>query len=101
MAATPFGAIRGRVRQPPGPAPTSPAYPPWAATEVRTIEGEAWQRALTLVREGDAVAESLLVARRYVDEACALLEPFGERPAAVALAGASRHLVDQISVPVR
>ena len=65
------------------------------------IEGEAWQRALTLVREGDAVAESLVVARRYVDEACALLEPFGERPAAVALAGASRHLVDQISVPVR
>ena len=59
----------------------------------KVIEGEEWARARELVRQGDAIDESIAVARRYVDEACELLEPFAEHPSAVALQGASRHLL--------
>jgi heptaprenyl diphosphate synthase len=66
--------------------------------ELRTIlggplEGAAWERARTLIRTSDAIDESVAVARTYVDEACALLAPFEDRPSAVALQGASRHLL--------
>ena len=57
------------------------------------IEGEVWTRARDLVRQGDAVDEAIAVARSYVDEACALLDPFEGLPAAAGLQGASRHLL--------
>lgn len=62
----------------------------------KVIEGEEWARARELVRQGDAIDESVAVARRYVDQACDLLEPFAEHPAAVALQGASRHLLTSL-----
>jgi len=61
------------------------------------IEGEAWERARMLVRQGDAVDQSVEVAGRYVDEAIDLLRSFEDRPAAVALQGASRHLLDDLA----
>lgn len=60
------------------------------------VSGEAWTRALDLVRSGSAVAESVEVAEHYVEQAVAALYPFGERPAAVALAGAARHLLTSL-----
>jgi heptaprenyl diphosphate synthase len=57
------------------------------------LGGAELERARKLVRASDGVAQSIEVARRYVDEAVAGLEPYGERPAAVALRGAARHLV--------
>jgi len=52
--------------------------------------------ARKLVRDSDGVAESIDVARGYVDRAVAALAPFGERPSAVALAGAARHLLADV-----
>ena len=60
------------------------------------IEGETWERARTLVRESDGCEEALDVARQYVAEAVDLLAPFEDRPAAVALQGAARHLVETL-----
>jgi len=59
----------------------------------RPIEGEALERARDLVRADDGVAQSIEVAHRYVAEAVACLEPYGDAPAAVALRGAAEHLV--------
>jgi heptaprenyl diphosphate synthase len=61
------------------------------------IDGEAWERARKLVRESDGIGESVHEARRFVTEAVDLLAPLADRPAAVALQGASRHLVDSLS----
>ena len=61
------------------------------------IEGETWERARTLVRESEAIDESVAVARQYVDQAVALLDPLADRPAAVALQGASRHLLESLA----
>ena len=61
------------------------------------IEGETWERARTLVRESDAIDESVAVAREYVEKAVALLAPLEDRPAAVALQGASRHLLESLA----
>lgn len=52
--------------------------------------------ARKLVRDSDGVAQSIDVARTYVDQAVAALAPFGERPSAVALAGAARHLLADV-----
>jgi heptaprenyl diphosphate synthase len=60
------------------------------------IEGEPWMRARELVRSGAAIDQSVEVARTYVDRACELLAPFEDRPTAVALQGASRHLLDSL-----
>lgn len=60
------------------------------------IEGEAWERARTLVRESDGIDESIESARDFVNQACDLLAPYEERPAGAALAGASRHLVTSL-----
>ncbi len=60
------------------------------------IEGETWERARALVRSGSAVDESIEVARAYVVEANDLLAPFEDRPAAVALQGAARHLIASV-----
>lgn len=57
------------------------------------IDGDDLDRARKLVRESDGVAQSVEVARSYVDQAVDALAPFGERPSAVALRGAARHLV--------
>ncbi|MFZ6004153.1 MAG: polyprenyl synthetase family protein [Actinomycetota bacterium] len=57
------------------------------------IEGEDLERARKLVRESDGVAESVDVARSYVDQAVAALAPFGDRPSGVALRGAAEHLL--------
>ncbi|CAN5787932.1 polyprenyl synthetase family protein [soil metagenome] len=61
------------------------------------IAGEAWERARTLVRESDAIDESIDVARGFVVEANDLLAPMEERPAAAALQGATRHLVESLT----
>ncbi len=73
-----------------------------AGEELKTIlgtpiEGEAWERARTLVRESDAIDESVEVANRYVDQAITLLAPFEQRPAAAALQAASRHLIESLA----
>ncbi len=60
------------------------------------IKGEVWVRARELVRSGEAVDQSVEVAQRYIASAVELLEPFGERPAAVALSGAARHLLTDL-----
>ena len=66
--------------------------------ELRTLlggplEGERWERARALVRSSDGIDLSIDVARRYVDRACELLQPYEHRPTAVGLQGASRHLL--------
>ena len=63
------------------------------------IDGESWERARTVVRESEGIDEAREVARAYVVEAVDLLAPFEDRPAAVALQGAARHLVD--AMPTR
>jgi len=60
------------------------------------IEGEVWTRARDLVRQGDAVDTSIDTAKEYVVEACDLLAPFEEHPAAMGLQGASRHLIESL-----
>jgi len=57
------------------------------------IHGEDLERARKLIRESDGVTQSIHVARAFVDEAVTTLAPLGERPAALALRGAARHLV--------
>lgn len=57
------------------------------------IEGAELDKARDLVRASDGVAQSIEVARTYVDEAVACLAPYGDAPAAVALRGAAQHLV--------
>ena len=84
--------------------PTLRALAGPAGDELRQIlgqplEGAAWARALTLVRESDGVAEAAAVAQRYVDDATTLLAPFGERPGAIALAGAANHLLADLAAP--
>ncbi len=61
------------------------------------IAGETWERARTLVRESDGVDESVEVAKGYVTDAIDLLAPLEDRPAAVALQGASRHLLETLA----
>ena len=61
------------------------------------IEGATWERARTLVRESSAIDESVAVAGEYVERAVDLLRPFEGRPAAAALQGASRHLLESLA----
>ena len=61
------------------------------------IDGDDLDRARKLVRESDGVTQAIAVARSYVADAVATLDPFGERPSAVALRGAAEHLVDDLS----
>ncbi|MGI8710072.1 MAG: polyprenyl synthetase family protein [Acidimicrobiales bacterium] len=61
------------------------------------IDGEQWERARRLVRQSDGVDQAVDVARTYVIDAVDLLAPFEDRPAAVALQGATRHLVDGLA----
>jgi heptaprenyl diphosphate synthase len=59
----------------------------------RPIEAAELDRARDLVRASVGVAESIAVAEGYVRDAVATLAPFGERPAATALAGAAQQLL--------
>lgn len=61
------------------------------------IQGETWERARKLVRESDGIDESVTVARQYIDQAVELLAPLEDRPAAIALQGASRHLLESLA----
>ena len=60
------------------------------------IEGEEWERARSLVRHSDAIDQSVTEARRWVDRAAEALAPFGDRPGAVALAGAGTGLLTSL-----
>ena len=55
------------------------------------------ERALQLVRESSALEESIKVARSYVAEAQALLDPIADRPPVTALRGAASNLLDGIA----
>lgn len=57
------------------------------------LEPEAQARALAIVRDGEGVAQSITMARAYVDRAVADLDRLPTTPANEALAGASRHLL--------
>ncbi|MET0727241.1 MAG: polyprenyl synthetase family protein [Acidimicrobiales bacterium] len=59
----------------------------------RPILGRELDLARDLVRGSDGVAQSMEVARAFVEQAVACLAPFGERPSVVALSGAARHLL--------
>jgi heptaprenyl diphosphate synthase len=59
----------------------------------RPIVDRELEIARKLVRESDGVAQSIEVARHFIADALATLEPFGGRPSAVALAGAAEHLL--------
>ena len=62
----------------------------------RPIADRELEIARTLVRESDGVAQSLDVARDFVDRAVACVAPFGERPSALALSGAAAHLLADV-----
>jgi heptaprenyl diphosphate synthase len=84
--------------------PTLRALAGPAGAELRAIlgtpiDGEVWERARELVRQSDGIAQSVDEAERYVEQAVDLLRPFEDRPAAVALQGAARHLLT--SIPTR
>jgi heptaprenyl diphosphate synthase len=63
----------------------------------RPIEGAELERARQLVRASVGVPQSIEVAEQYVRQAIASLAPFGERPAATALAGAAHHLLVELT----
>src|SRR5690606_30828935 len=62
----------------------------------RPISDRELEIARELVRGSDGVAQSIDVARGYVEAAVASLAPFEGTPAAVALAGAARHLLADV-----
>jgi len=62
----------------------------------RPISDHELDIARDLVRASTGVEESIEVARGFVDQAVACLEPFGERPSVVAMAGAARHLLADV-----
>lgn len=62
----------------------------------RPIVDRELEIARMLVRDSDGVAQSIDVARHFVADALAALEPFGARPAAIALAGAAEHLLTDV-----
>jgi heptaprenyl diphosphate synthase len=57
------------------------------------VAGADLERARTIVRRSDGVRQAIEVAQGYVQDAIACLEPYGDRPAAVALRGAAHHLI--------
>ena len=66
--------------------------------ELRSLLGgpltpDAQARALTMVRAGDGVAQSITEARAYVDRAVADLDRLPATSAGEALAAAARHLL--------
>jgi heptaprenyl diphosphate synthase len=61
------------------------------------IAGAELERARELVRASVGVPQSIEVARGFVHDAVATLAPFGERPAATALAGAAQQLLADLA----
>ena len=59
----------------------------------RPVDGDELAAAVALVRASPGVEESVEVAQAYVTQAVEVLGPFGEGPAATALAGAATHLL--------
>jgi heptaprenyl diphosphate synthase len=59
----------------------------------RPVAGEELAEAVALVRASVGVQESIEVARGFATQAVEALAPFGEVPAATALAGAAAHLL--------
>ncbi len=88
--------VEGAYNLPVLRALAGPEGPELASLLGAPIEGQTWERARALVRSGDAVEQSIEVARNYVVEAHDLLAPFEDRPAAVALQGAARHLLTSV-----
>ncbi len=75
-----------------------------AADELRALLGgpldpEGQERALTLVRAGTGVAESVAAAQDEVEAAVAALATLPESPAGESLAAAARHLVATVEAP--
>jgi heptaprenyl diphosphate synthase len=60
------------------------------------LEGEALDRALSLVRASSGVAAAISTADDYADRAVAALAPLPSSPAVSALAGAARHLTAEL-----
>ena len=73
-----------------------PAGPELRSLLGKPVEGAEWERARTLVRESDGIAEAREVARDHAATAAAHLAPLTHRPAAKALAEAAAHLLDSI-----
>ena len=57
------------------------------------IDGADLEAARRLVKASTGVDRSVGLARRYIDDAVKVLEPFDGTPSAVALAGAATHLL--------
>jgi heptaprenyl diphosphate synthase len=64
------------------------------------IDGADLDRARSLVRASVGVPQSIEAAQAYVHDAVAALAPFGERPAADALAGAAQHLLVELDAVI-
>jgi heptaprenyl diphosphate synthase len=64
------------------------------------IEGETLDRVRKLVRSNGTVADSLDVARGYVQQATLALEPLGESEASAALAAAAEALLGSVEALV-
>jgi heptaprenyl diphosphate synthase len=60
------------------------------------ISGETVEEARRLVRRSGGIDEAVELARSYVGGAVDALEPFGDRPVTVALAGSARHLLSGV-----
>jgi heptaprenyl diphosphate synthase len=60
------------------------------------ISGEPVEEARRLVRRSGGIDEAVELARSYVGAAVDALEPFGDRPVTVALAGSARHLLSAV-----
>lgn len=63
----------------------------------RPLAGDDLATAVALVRASPGVEQSIEVARRFVDEAVALVAPARDRPAGTALAGAATALLDDLA----
>jgi heptaprenyl diphosphate synthase len=55
-------------------------------------------KARDMIRSTDAVAESVIVARHYADQAAASLEALGDGPCARSLAGLGHRLIDTLEL---
>jgi geranylgeranyl pyrophosphate synthase len=81
----------------PGRGPGAPGDAARRALLGGPIAGAELERARELVRASVGVPQSIEVARGFVHDAVATLAPFGERPAATALAGAAQQLLADLA----
>ena len=64
------------------------------------VDGAELEAAVGMVRASVGVEQSVEVARGYVAKAVDTVAPFGERPAAIALAGAAKHLLAEVDAVI-